>query len=85
MLTLRSIKHVRTSRNIKSFRSCPHATAVSMAHLDQARIAQEKEKLAARQARRLRLREEWREHLEHAAGPSRVLPPSARSPRTKMR
>jgi len=79
MLTLRSIKHVRTSRNIKSFRSCPHATGVSMSHLDRARLAREKERLAAREERRVWLAEQWREHFERAAGPSRVLPPSARS------
>lgn len=78
MLTLRNSRHIRTMRHAKSFRSCPNATGVSMAHLDRARIAREGERLAQREARRLWLAELWGEHFEHAAGPLRVLTPSAR-------
>ena len=79
MLTLKTSAHIGTMRRIKIFRSFPNATGVSMAHLDRARIGQEKEKLAATEERRLWLAEQWRGHFERAAGPSRVLPPSARS------
>lgn len=79
MLTIKSMKHLPTGRNVKSFRSCQHATGVSMGHLDKGRIAREEHRLMAREARRLWLEEQWREHFERAAGPLRVLPPSARS------
>lgn len=59
MLTMRSMKHVRTSRNIKSFHSCPHATGISLAHLDAARLALEAERLANRERRRLWLAQQW--------------------------
>lgn len=61
MLTIRSMKQVRSSRNIKSFRSCPHATGVSLAHLDAARLAGEAQRLADREQRRLWLAEQWAE------------------------
>ncbi len=79
MPTPRSMRHVHTSRNVNAFRSCRHATGVSMAHPDAERIAREEARLAARQQRRLWLNEQWREHFAGAAGPLRVLPPSARS------
>ena len=79
MLTLKSSRHIRTTRNIKGFRSCQHATGESLADLDAQRIAREEARLAARAARRLRLEEEWDKHFYGVAGPSRVLPPWARS------
>ena len=85
MLTLRTMKHIRPSPNIKSFRSCGHATGERCVGHDGARIASEEERLAAREARRLWLDEQWSEHFQRAAGPSRVLPPSARSRQTKAR
>jgi hypothetical protein len=63
MLTMRSIKHVRSSRNIKGFRSCPHATGISLAYLDAARLAVEAERLAKRERRRLWLAQQWQEHF----------------------
>ena len=78
MLTVKSMKQIRTSRNVKSFRACPQATGVSAAHHDKPRLTREEAALMAREGRRLWLDEQWREHFERAAGPVRVLPPSAR-------
>jgi len=83
MLTLKNRRHVRTMRNIKSFRSCPNATGVSMQHLDRARIRLEQERLALREKHRVRTAEQWTDHFEHIAGPLRVLPPAARTQETK--
>ena len=77
MLTLEGMKHVRTGRNVKGFRSCPQATGVSPAPRDAARLDCEEERLLARKARRLWLQDQWPRHGEAAAGPARVLPPSA--------
>lgn len=78
MLTQRGRAHIRSSRNIKGFRSCAHSTGGCAAHLDVARIAREGTRLAAREARRLWLIEQWQQHFNRVAGPSRALPPSAR-------
>ena len=85
MLTLQSSRHIRTSRNIKGFRSCQHAAGESLSHLDAPRIPGEEARLASRAARRLWLEGEWDKHLERAAGPLRVLPASARSRQAEMR
>ena len=79
MLTQKSSAHIRTVRNLKGFRSGPHATGVSMAHLERRRMLLDEERLARRQARCLWLNQEWSGHLEHLSGPLRVLPPSERS------
>ena len=79
MITFRTTRQVRTSRNIKSFRSCRHVTGVSMAHLGRARLTREKNGLAGREERRMWLAGQWDRHFERAAGPQRVLPPSART------
>ena len=90
MLTLEGMKHVRTGRNVKGFRSCPQATGVSPAPLlvmgntsDAARLTREEERLLAREARRLWLEDQWTRHFEATAGPARALPPSARYGQTK--
>ena len=85
MLTLRGMKHISTSRNIKGFRSCRHAMGVSRAHVEQARIALEEERLEGREARRVWLDKQWKEHFEHVAGPLRMLPQPACSRQTKAR
>jgi len=84
MLTLKGMKHVRSSRNVKGFRSCPQATGVSQVPLlvmentsDAARLAREEERLLAREARRLWLEDQWTRHFEAA------VPPLARSRQTK--
>ena len=79
MLTLKTSAHIRSIRHSKSFRSCPNATGVSLAHLDRRRILLEEKRLAWRETRRLWLNEEWGGHLERLSGPLRVSPPSARS------
>ena len=85
MLALQTSGHVRSRRNIKSFRAHGHSAGLSSAHLDRARTALEEEGLAARQARRKRLAGQWDEHFEGAAGSLRVLPPSARTNAAKRR
>jgi hypothetical protein len=83
VLTVRNSAHIRTSRSIRGFRSWPQATGVSLAPGGAARLAREEERLAAREARRLWLKEQWTGHFEAVAGPARVVPPSARSRQTK--
>ena len=85
MLTLRNNKHIRTSRNVKGFRSVRHVTGVVSPAFDAKRIAREEERLAEHEARRLWLKEQWGEHFERAAGSLRVLPPSACARLTKNR
>jgi hypothetical protein len=86
MLTIKGMKHVRTGRNVKGFRSCPQATGVSQAPLlvmgntsDAARLAREKKRLLAREARRLWLEDQWTRHFEAAVPPLTV----AQATRTK--
>ena len=79
MLTLKGMKHVRTRRNVKGFRSCPPATGVSPAPRDAARLAREEERLLAREARRLWLEDQWTRHFEAAVPPLAV----AQATRTK--
>jgi len=86
MLTSKGMKHVRTGRNVKGFRSCPQATGVSQAPLlvmgntsDAARLAREKKRLLAREARRLWLEDQWTRHFEAAVPPLAV----AQATRTK--
>jgi hypothetical protein len=79
MLTLEGMKHVRTHRNAKGFRSCPPATGVSLAPRDAARLAREEERLLAREARRLWLEDQWTRHFEAAVPPLAV----AQATRTK--
>ena len=78
MLTMKSMKQMRTSRNVRSFRACLHATGPSAAEHDKTRLIGEERALMVREARRLWLDEQWLAHFERAAGPLRVLPPAAR-------
>lgn len=78
MLTMKSMKQIRTSQNVRSFRACMHATGVSAAEHDKPRLSEEERALMLRVARRLWLDEQWLAHFERAAGPLRVLPPAAR-------
>jgi len=79
MLTLKGMKHVRTGRNVKGFRSCPQAMGVSQAPRDAARLAREEENLLAREARRPWLEDQWTRHFEAAVPPLAV----AQATRTK--
>ena len=72
MLTLKGMKHVRTGRNVKGFRSCPQAMGVSPAPRDAARLAREEERQLAREARRLWLEDQWTRHFEAAVPPLAV-------------
>jgi len=78
MLTMKSMKQTRTSRNVRSFRACLHATGLSAAEHDKPRLIGEERALMLREVRRLWLDEQWLAHFERAAGPLRVLPPAAR-------
>jgi len=79
MLTLRTSGHIRSRRNIRSFRAIRNSAGSSSACLDRARLAREKKRLAARETRRRWLTRQWDEHFDGAAGAMRVLPPSARA------
>lgn len=81
MLTMKSMKQIRTSRNVRSFRACLHATGLSAAEHDKPRLIEEERALMLRKARRLWLNKQWLAHFERAAGPLRVLPPAAREQR----
>ena len=78
MLTMMSMKQMRTSRNVCSFRACLHATGLSAAEHDNPRLIGEERALTLREARRLWLDKQWLAHFKRAAGPLRVLPPAAR-------
>ncbi len=79
MLTMKTSRSIRTGRNVKGFRSLPQAVGVSLAPRAAARLAREGERLLTREERRLWLENQWTRHFAGAAGPERVLPPSARS------
>ena len=83
MLAARTSAHIRSNRNVRGFSSCPQATGVSLAPGEAVRLAREEHRLAAQEAPRLCLKEQWTRHFEAVAGPARVLPPSARSRQTK--
>ena len=72
MHTLKNSAHIRTSRNVKSFRSCRHATGELPVDLDQGRMALEGERLAIRVLRQIWLAQQWNEH------PVRSRPTKAR-------
>jgi len=59
MLTLKGAAHIRTVRQIKSFRSGGTSTGVSMAPLDQGRTRFEYEQLICRERRRRRFSQQW--------------------------
>lgn len=64
MLTLNSSPHIRTGRNIKSFRSCQTSAGLSMSHVDVQRACREEMALINRALRRSWLAHQWDEHLE---------------------
>ncbi|MBI5789442.1 MAG: hypothetical protein HZA78_11390 [Candidatus Schekmanbacteria bacterium] len=64
MLTLKSMAHCRSSRNIESFRSCRTATGIATSHWDGMRMYREEARLANREQQRIRLARQWGEHLE---------------------
>jgi hypothetical protein len=59
MLTLKGAAHMRTARQIKSFRSGGTSTGVSPARLDRGRILFEYERLICRERRRRWFSQQW--------------------------
>lgn len=51
-MMIKTMKHIRTNRNIRSFRSCPHAVGLSMIQLERNGIEVENDRLVTRQTRR---------------------------------
>jgi hypothetical protein len=83
MMTPGDSVHIRTQRDIRSFRLCLHSTGEPMTHVEVQRLAHEAKRSAAREAQRRRQAKEWNEHWERAAGRGRRLPPAASSRQTK--
>jgi hypothetical protein len=81
MLTLKTSDNVRTSRNLKGFRSCTHTTGAAAKDLDRGRIMHEETQRLRREARLAWLNRQWTGRFEHAAKRLRVLPPSGVSGR----
>ncbi|MFA5111272.1 MAG: hypothetical protein WC443_07710 [Desulfobaccales bacterium] len=63
MLIIKSSQHLRTMRQVKSFRSGGTNTGLPMWRAELGRIYQEEVVLANRELHRLWLGEEWRRHL----------------------
>ena len=61
MLALRNSSHIRTNRNVRSFRSCLTSTGSPLAHLDRERVGREEARRARREARRAWLAMSWKE------------------------
>lgn len=78
MITMKSMKQMRSSQNIRSFHACSHLTGVPTIGRDKLRIAHEELVLKVRNGHHLWLGTQWRDHFECVAGILRVLPPSAR-------
>jgi hypothetical protein len=78
MITIKSMKQMRTSKNICGFHACLHLTGEPTTSHDKQRIAREEQALKVRISQRLWSRFQWLHHFDCAAGPLRMLPPSAR-------
>ncbi len=52
MLVLKTSAHVRMMRHLRTFRSIPNSTGVSMHHLERTRLRLEEDRLLSRMARR---------------------------------
>ena len=59
MLSIKTSSHIRTMRNIKSYRSGHASTGVSMSHEDRGMIFREEERLLQRNERRRWLISQW--------------------------
>ena len=59
MLSIKTSSHIRNMRNVKSFRSSPMSTGVSMSHEDRGTIFRETEGLLQRNERRRWLIFQW--------------------------
>jgi hypothetical protein len=78
MLTLKSSFHIRTSQQIKGFRSCATSSGLPMRRVEAGRLYRGRIVLATRRQRRSWLEEQWLTRFEHEGERLRVLPPSAR-------
>ena len=78
MLTLRGGAHIRTSRQLRRFRSCRFSTGLPMFHVEAERKGREAARLIHRELRRRWLQRHWSERFRREAARLRVLPPSAR-------
>ena len=59
MLSIKTSNHIRTMRNVKSYRSGHTSTGVSMSHEDRGMIFREEERLLQRNKRRRWLISQW--------------------------
>jgi len=59
MLSIKTSGHIRNMRNVKSCRSCPTYTSVSMSHADKAIMSRETECLLQRNERSKWLIYQW--------------------------
>lgn len=84
MLSLKSSAHIPTNRHTRSFRSCRTGTGLPMRHVETRREYRQWTGLVNKQLHRLWIEEQWNEHFERAAGPLRILPPSARSQQPRL-
>jgi len=67
MITIKGANHLRTMRNVKSYRSCPTATGLPMLGLELSRICREEVALVNRELRRQWLAEAWESRLSRGA------------------
>ena len=65
MQPIKNSAHIRTSRNIKRFRSCRHPTGVQAAHPDLTRRLFEDRRLTLKQQHLLWYADQWNKHLIH--------------------
>ena len=59
MLSIKTSSHIRNMRNVKSFRSSPMSTSVSMSHVDTEILFREAMRLSQRNKRRRWLIFQW--------------------------
>lgn len=73
MLSVKTSEHIRTMRNVKSYRSGHMSTGVSMTHEDRGMIFREKERLLQRNKRRWWLMYQWNTFPLHRRVPGILL------------
>ncbi len=75
MLTLKSCRHLRTSRNLAGLHGCRTSTGLSMQEVAQGRLVREEKALTLREWRRRWLDLLWRAHLVRVGRKSNALRP----------
>jgi hypothetical protein len=78
MITVSGNQTIRTSRNIKGYRSCNHSVGEDLGHVEDSRLALEQKRLGNRVRHNDWAVHEWLSHFEKVGGWQCVLPPSAR-------